>query len=226
MWRIASCRDYWAKYELDAHVSLTANMHDAFELALAQAEMLAEHPLIDDCQIDEETGELLPVVTIVTDNGGSFRSATFELFIMRHPELRHVRTRVRPPGQNGSPERGFGTMKYEWPFREEIDDGLALVDQSTAYPQDYTHVRPHEAISWSQPRSRSTSAWPTPPTPTSTDKKSCQLLDVGQIHGGYGYSNELDVEGYFRDAPLMIVGEGTNEIQRRVIVRQLLKRCT
>jgi alkylation response protein AidB-like acyl-CoA dehydrogenase len=49
-------------------------------------------------------------------------------------------------------------------------------------------------------------------------------LDAVRIHGGYGYSTEFDVERYFRDAPLMIVGEGTNEIQRNVIVRQLIKR--
>ena len=47
-----------------------------------------------------------------------------------------------------------------------------------------------------------------------------------RIHGGYGYSTEFDVERYFRDAPLMIVGEGTNEIQRNVIVGQLMKRGT
>ena len=46
-----------------------------------------------------------------------------------------------------------------------------------------------------------------------------------QIHGGYGYSTEFDVERYFRDAPLMIVGEGTNEIQRNVIVRRLIERA-
>ncbi len=45
-----------------------------------------------------------------------------------------------------------------------------------------------------------------------------------RIHGGYGYSTEFDVERYFRDAPLMIVGEGTNEIQRNVIAAQLVKR--
>ncbi|MDR2279515.1 MAG: acyl-CoA dehydrogenase, partial [Gordonia sp. (in: high G+C Gram-positive bacteria)] len=39
-----------------------------------------------------------------------------------------------------------------------------------------------------------------------------------------GYSTEFDVERYFRDAPLMIVGEGTNEIQKNVIVKQLVKR--
>ena len=46
----------------------------------------------------------------------------------------------------------------------------------------------------------------------------------GAHHGGYGYSTEFDVERYFRDAPLMIVGEGTNEIQRNVIARQLIQR--
>ncbi|MEU4312204.1 acyl-CoA dehydrogenase family protein [Nocardia sp. NPDC024068] len=49
-------------------------------------------------------------------------------------------------------------------------------------------------------------------------------LDAVRIHGGYGYSTEFDVERYFRDAPLMIVGEGTNEIQKNVITRQLIKR--
>ena len=49
-------------------------------------------------------------------------------------------------------------------------------------------------------------------------------LDAMRIHGAAGYSAELDVERYFRDAPLMIVGEGTNEIQRNVIVRQLIAR--
>jgi alkylation response protein AidB-like acyl-CoA dehydrogenase len=49
-------------------------------------------------------------------------------------------------------------------------------------------------------------------------------LDAVRIHGGYGYSTEFDVERYFRDAPLMIVGEGTNEIQRNLIARQLVKR--
>ncbi|MEV1065595.1 acyl-CoA dehydrogenase family protein [Streptomyces sp. NPDC050263] len=49
-------------------------------------------------------------------------------------------------------------------------------------------------------------------------------LNAVRIHGGYGYSTEYDVERYFRDAPLMIVGEGTNEIQRNVIASQLVKR--
>ena len=49
-------------------------------------------------------------------------------------------------------------------------------------------------------------------------------LNAVRIHGGYGYSTEFDAERYFRDAPLMIVGEGTNEIQRTIIARQLVAR--
>ena len=45
-----------------------------------------------------------------------------------------------------------------------------------------------------------------------------------RIHGGYGYTTEFPVERYYRDAPLMLIGEGTNEIQRLVIARGLLDR--
>ena len=46
-----------------------------------------------------------------------------------------------------------------------------------------------------------------------------------RIHGGVGYTTELAVERYYRDAPLMVIGEGTNEIQRLVIARGLLARA-
>jgi alkylation response protein AidB-like acyl-CoA dehydrogenase len=49
-------------------------------------------------------------------------------------------------------------------------------------------------------------------------------LDAIRVHGGHGYSTELDVERYYRDAPLMIVGEGTNEVLRNVIVKQAIGR--
>lgn len=49
-------------------------------------------------------------------------------------------------------------------------------------------------------------------------------LDAMRVHGGYGFSREFDVERYFRDAPLMILGEGTNEIQRNVIAAQVIGR--
>lgn len=49
-------------------------------------------------------------------------------------------------------------------------------------------------------------------------------LDAIRVHGGAGYSREYDVERFYRDAPLMIVGEGTNEIQKNVIAAQLVAR--
>ena len=45
-----------------------------------------------------------------------------------------------------------------------------------------------------------------------------------RIHGGYGYSKEYHVERYYRDAPLMCIGEGTNEMQRIIIARQMIAR--
>ena len=49
-------------------------------------------------------------------------------------------------------------------------------------------------------------------------------LDAMRIHGGYGYSTEFAIERIYRDAPLLILGEGSNEIQQLVIARRLLER--
>ena len=152
-WRIAGCRDYWSKYEHPWHTSATANQHDAIaaiELALSDYERLFARALIDTCARDEN-GNVIPAVTIVTDNGGPFRSSRFEGFMTAHPELRHVRTRARTPGQNGSRERGFGSLKYERLFLEEIDDVLQLVHHAEAYRAEYNTIRPHEAIAWNRP---------------------------------------------------------------------------
>ena len=45
-----------------------------------------------------------------------------------------------------------------------------------------------------------------------------------RIHGAAGYSTDLPIERYYRDAPLLCIGEGTNEIQRIIIAKQLLAR--
>jgi len=45
-----------------------------------------------------------------------------------------------------------------------------------------------------------------------------------RIHGAYGYSKEYDVERLYRDAPLLVIGEGTNEMQRIIIAKQLVER--
>ena len=48
--------------------------------------------------------------------------------------------------------------------------------------------------------------------------------DAMRLHGGYGYSPEYNIERYYRDAPLLCIGEGTNELQRLIIARQLVER--
>ena len=48
--------------------------------------------------------------------------------------------------------------------------------------------------------------------------------DCFRIHGGYGYSKEYEIERLYRDAPLLLIGEGTSEIQRMVIGKKLLQR--
>ena len=49
-------------------------------------------------------------------------------------------------------------------------------------------------------------------------------LDAMRIHGGYGYSKEFSIERLYRDAPLLVIGEGTNELQRIIIAKQLIER--
>ena len=49
-------------------------------------------------------------------------------------------------------------------------------------------------------------------------------LEAMRLHGAYGYSREFNIERYYRDAPLLAIGEGTNELQRLIIARQLIER--
>jgi transposase InsO family protein len=151
-WRIAGCADYYSKYEFGWRIAPTANQYDAVaavELALAEAESLAGRPLVE-ALTDPATGEIAPI-TIVTDNGGPFRSQRFARFVAAHPELGHVRTRVKSPQQNGVRERAFGSLKYERLYREEIPDGMWLHEHADAWRVEFNTVRPHEALSFNRP---------------------------------------------------------------------------
>ena len=154
-WRVAGVADYWSKYEFGWHWSPTANKHDAIEaveLALAEAErLLPDGQSLIEYLTDPDTGEIVPI-TLVTDNGGPFRSFVFESFITKRPELRHVRTRVRSPGQNGVRERAFQSLKYERLYREQIDDALDLVREAETFRIEFNTHRPHEALAWNRPR--------------------------------------------------------------------------
>ncbi len=151
-WRIGGIADYWSKLELGYHVATTQNHRDAIEtveLALAEIERLLGSSLLD-IVTDRETGEVRPVA-IVTDNGPCFKSARFAAFVDRHPELIHIRTKRKSPGQNGVRERAFGSLKYEHLYREEIDDGHDLGLQVERYRQLFNTVRPHQTLAGRRP---------------------------------------------------------------------------
>ncbi len=57
-----------------------------------------------------------------------------------------------------------------------------------------------------------------------TEAAVTNSMDSMRVHGGYGYSKEFAVERFYRDAPLLTIGEGTNELQRIIIARQLIQR--
>jgi butyryl-CoA dehydrogenase len=59
-----------------------------------------------------------------------------------------------------------------------------------------------------------------------TEAAQDNALDAMRIHGGYGYSLEFRPERYYRDAPLLLIGEGSNEIQQLIIARRLLERSS
>ena len=151
-WRTAGVADYWSTYEFGWHWSPTANQHDAvagMELAIAEATRLLGAFLLETVT-DPQTGEVTPVV-LVTDNGGPFRSFRFDAFITAHPELRHIRTRVKTPGQNGVRERAFESLKYERLYREDITDILDLTGHAEEFRVEFNTIRPHEALSWNRP---------------------------------------------------------------------------
>ncbi|MGH3680549.1 MAG: integrase core domain-containing protein [Natronosporangium sp.] len=81
-----------------------------------------------------------------------------------------MRTRVKSPGQNGSRERGFGTLKYERLFIDEIDDAVMLAKHAEEYRIEYNTVRPHEAIAWNRPQE----------VHLGLADPTTQLLDAGQ----------------------------------------------
>jgi transposase InsO family protein len=152
VWRIGGIADYWSKYELGWHVSPTQNHRDAIETleqALAETERLLGTTLLE-LVTDRETGVVRPVA-LVTDNGPCFKAGRFAAFVEKRPELIHIRTRRKSPGQNGVRERAFGSLKYEHLYRHEIDDGYTLGLECERYRQLYNTIRPHEALAMRRP---------------------------------------------------------------------------
>lgn len=151
-WWISPVTDYYAKVVFAAPVTARVAARDAIgalEAAVAQAEAWLGGSLLADCT-DAVTGEITPVI-VVTDNGPAYKSSAFALFIARHPELAHVRTRHYSPQTNGVVERFNGSLKYEHLYRLEIPHGHALADEVELYRHVYNAIRPHEALGQTTP---------------------------------------------------------------------------
>ncbi|AEH09123.1 MULTISPECIES: integrase core domain-containing protein [Protofrankia] len=147
-WRLAGVCDYYSKYEYGWHIGPSCTGADviaAVQIAIAEAERLAGGRPLADQLVDPATDEITRI-KLVTDNGAAFKGAAFARFLGSRPELLHIRTRRKSPGQNGVRERAFGSLKYEHLYRHEIETLNDLVREAEAYRQIFKHVRPHEAL--------------------------------------------------------------------------------
>jgi transposase InsO family protein len=153
IWRLAGCCDYYCKYEYGWHIAPTCTGTDAIaavKLAIGEAQRLAGGVALAEQLRDPATGQIRRI-KLVTDNGGAFKGAAFAAFIASRPELLHIRTRRKSPGQNGVRERAFGSLKYEHLYRMEIETLSDLAREAEAYRQVFNHIRPHEALDFHRP---------------------------------------------------------------------------
>lgn len=153
VWRLAGVCDYYSKYEYGWHLAPTCTGTDAVaavQLAIAEAERLAGGiPLAEQVR-DPDTGQLRRI-KLVTDNGAAFKGAVFARFLATRPELLHIRTRRKSPGQNGVRERAFGSLKYEHLYRMEIETLSDLARECETWRHIFNHIRPHEALGFHRP---------------------------------------------------------------------------
>jgi putative transposase len=153
VWRLAGVCDYYSKVEFGWHIGPTCTGADAIaavKLALADAARLAGTSRLVDALDRDPDGRIVPI-KLVTDNGAAFKGAAFAKFIAATPELVHIRTRRKSPGQNGVRERAFGSLKYEHLYRMEIETLPDLQREADAYRKIFNEVRPHEALGFHRP---------------------------------------------------------------------------
>ena len=181
-WRIGGIADYWSKLELGYHVATTQNHRDAIEtveLALAETRRLYGRPLLD-LVTDTSSGEIKPVA-LVTDNGPCFKSARFAAFVDTHPELIHIRTKRKSPGQNGVRERAFGSLSTSTSIGTRST--TATISASTSSATGSSSTRSGRTTrSPADARSTSTSK-PARPIKSSSQPspKPCHFREAGQL---------------------------------------------
>jgi hypothetical protein len=121
-------------------------------------------------------GNVVPLVTIVTDNGGPFRSFRFEAFIATHPELRHSSTRVRSPGRTPPASAASATSTTSGCSRR--DPRRPRPHRAPEdYRTDYNTLRPPRPCPGTAPSMVHTAS-PIRRSPTFPSPNSCQQLDA------------------------------------------------
>jgi transposase InsO family protein len=153
IWRLAGVCDYYSKYEYGWHTAATCTGADAIasvKIAIAEAERLAGGVPLAAQLTDPATGKINRI-KLVTDNDDAFKGHAFAAFTASRPELLHIRTRRKSPGQNGVRERAFGSLKYEHLYRMEIETLPDLHREAEAHRQIFNHVRLHEALGFYRP---------------------------------------------------------------------------
>lgn len=153
IWRLAGVCDYYTKYEYGWHIAPGCTGADAIaavKAAIAEAERLAGGVPLAEQLCDPTTGHIRRI-KLVTDNGAAFKGHAFAAFIATRPELLHIRTRRKTPGQNGVRERAFGSLKYEHLYRMDIETLQDLAREAEAYRHVFNHIRPHEALDFHRP---------------------------------------------------------------------------
>jgi putative transposase len=153
VWRLAGVCDYFSKYEYGWHIAPGCTGTDAIaavNIAIAEAERLAGGMPLAEQLTDPDTGQVRRI-KLVTDNGGAFKGHAFAAYIASRPELLHIRTRRKSPGQNGVRERAFGSLKYEHLYRMEVETLQDLAREAEAYRQIFNHIRPHESLGFYRP---------------------------------------------------------------------------
>jgi len=147
--------DYFTAYEHGGRISPACTGADAIAavtIAITEAERLVGAPLIRLLPLHPDTGQPAQI-KIVTDNGEAVKGAAFAKFIASRPELLHIRTRAKSPGENGVRERAFGTLKYAHLYRHagQIATLADLYREAESHRMILSETRPHEAPGMHRP---------------------------------------------------------------------------
>ena len=160
------------------------------------------HVALDARQGGTVLSELSP--SGITDNGPPFKGTGFARWVRSKGHITHIRTRRKPPWNNGRIERFSGSIKYEKLYRHDIGDGIDLARHCDASRNIYNSIRPHEEIGIRRPLR----ALPTHPDHPTTNPRICLRFLTRDMSsatptapGGGTFPRRLTPDGMWFPAP-------------------------